>query len=197
VPEAFRFDDGASVLDPLSDDGWTVHTTHFGPLQERVWGPADVRPAGHWELAICTRLPAFDWCELLLPVVFRDNARNRQALACTIRVADVEIDLVGFHASSKLWYAGPVLHLRGLARHLPRSDRPAVIAGDFNLWGPGVSRLMPGWRRAVIGRTWPAPRPHSQIDHVLVNDRIDVLGGEVLEPVGSDHRPVRAHLRVR
>jgi endonuclease/exonuclease/phosphatase family metal-dependent hydrolase len=196
VPEAFRFSDGISVLDPLAADGWTVHTTHFGPLEERTWGPGDVRPSGHWELAICSRLPASDWCELLLPLVFRDHARSRQALACTVRVGDVDVDFVGFHASSKLWYAGPILHMRGLARHLPRSERPAVIAGDFNFWGPGVSRVLPGWRRAVLGRTYPAHRPHSQIDHILVNDRIEILDGEVLPADGSDHRPVRARLSV-
>jgi endonuclease/exonuclease/phosphatase family metal-dependent hydrolase len=156
-----------------------------------------MRPHGNWELALCTRLPATDWTELLLPVVFRDHARERQALACTVRVGDVDVDVVGFHASSKLWYAGPILHMRGLARHLPRSERPAVIAGDFNFWGPGVSRVLPGWRRAVSGRTYPSHRPHSQIDHILVNEQIAVLGGEVLPACGSDHRPVRARLQLR
>jgi endonuclease/exonuclease/phosphatase family metal-dependent hydrolase len=46
----------------------------------------------------------------------------------------------------------------------------------------------------VRGRTWPARRPHSQIDHILVSGEINVRGGEVLPDVGSDHRPVRAEL---
>jgi endonuclease/exonuclease/phosphatase family metal-dependent hydrolase len=71
-----------------------------------------------------------------------------------------------------------------------------VLAGDFNFWGPGVAMVLPGWRRAVTGRTYPAHRPHSQIDHVLVNERIEVLRGEVLPANDSDHRPVRARLRV-
>jgi endonuclease/exonuclease/phosphatase (EEP) superfamily protein YafD len=184
------------VLDSLVDDGYEVRTTHFSHLEERDFGPGDVRPAGIWELAICSRLPGSQWTELWLPVVFRDHAGDRQALACTVRVGDVNVDLIGFHASSKLWYAGPILHLRGLSRHLPRSECPAVIAGDFNLWGPAVRRLLPGWRQAVVGRTFPAHRPHSQIDHVLVNEHIEVISGEVLPACGSDHRPVRATLRV-
>jgi endonuclease/exonuclease/phosphatase family metal-dependent hydrolase len=197
VPEAFRFDDGVSVLDPLTDEGWAVRTTHFARLEKRVWRPGDVRPAGAWELAICSRLPVADWVELLLPPVFRDHAGDRQALACTVTVGGVDVDLFGFHASSKLWYGGPVRHIRGLARHLPHPERPAVIAGDFNLWGPGVRWLLPGWKSAVLGRTYPAHRPHSQIDHILVNSHVEVLGGEVLRACGSDHRPVRAQLRVR
>ena len=48
------------------------------------------------------------------------------------------------------------------------------------------------------GRTWPASRPHSQIDHILVRrgDGTEVLDREVLPDVGSDHRPVRATLEL-
>ena len=84
---------------------------------------------------------------------------------------------------------------RKLRRRLPPPDRRAVIVGDFNLWGPAVSALLPGWRRAVRGRTWPAHRPHSQIDHVLVRHDVDGVDAAVLDEVGSDHRPVRVTLR--
>ena len=60
VPEAFRFADGTGVLDPLRDDGYSVRTTHFTELAEKEWRPGDVRPAGMWELAICSRLPMDD-----------------------------------------------------------------------------------------------------------------------------------------
>ena len=56
--------------------------------------------------------------------------------------------------------------------------------------------LLPGWRRAVLGRTWPASRPHSQIDHILVRPQIGVVDSAVLGDVGSDHRPVRATLTI-
>ena len=83
----------------------------------------------------------------------------------------------------------------------PRAARrptgPTIVAGDCNFWGPPVQRMLPGFRRAVRGRTWPAPRPHSQIDHVLLRGGLDVDAAEVLGPVGSDHRPVRVRLRIR
>ena len=43
-----------------------------------------------------------------------------------------------------------------------------TTAGTWNFWGPPVSALLPGWTRGLRGRTWPAHRPHSQIDHILV-----------------------------
>ena len=80
------------------------------------------------------------------------------------------VDLVGMHLTSRLPY-GPPIQLRRLAPQLPPPGRPAVVAGDCNFWGPGVRAFLPGWRRAVRGRTWPASRPHSQIDHILVRAR--------------------------
>jgi endonuclease/exonuclease/phosphatase (EEP) superfamily protein YafD len=72
-----------------------------------------------------------------------------------------------------------------------------VVAGDCNFWGPGVVAVMRGWKRAVLGRSWPADKPHSQIDHILVRDDIEVLTGEVLPATPSDHRPIRARLRLK
>ncbi len=48
----------------------------------------------------------------------------------------------------------------------------------------------------MIGRTWPAWRPHSQIDHILVRGALRPVDGRVLPDSGSDHRPVRAELEV-
>jgi endonuclease/exonuclease/phosphatase (EEP) superfamily protein YafD len=196
LPEAYRSLEGVGVLDVLADEGWTVRTTHFSTLAEKVWGPGEVRPSGTWELGFVTRLPARDWRELPMGRVFRDHAEVRNAIACVVTVGDVDIDVVGLHTSSKLWYAGPVTHLRNLAPQLPDASRPAIVAGDFNFWGPAVARILPGWDRAVLGRTYPAHRPHSQIDHILVNEHVRVLSGAVLAACGSDHRPVRARLAV-
>ena len=99
------------------------------------------------------------------------------------------------HLTSRLPH-GPPLQLRRLAAAIPASDRPGILTGDCNFWGPPASALLPGWRRTVRGRTWPAHRPHSQIDHVFVRGGIEVVDAAVLPPVGSDHRAVRARLRI-
>ena len=91
----------------------------------------------------------------------------------------------------------PVWRLRrSLRSALPGPAEPGALAGDMNMWGWCASRLAgPGWRRAVRGRTYPAHRPHSQTDHILVNPSVEVVASDVVPQVMSDHRPVRAHLR--
>jgi endonuclease/exonuclease/phosphatase family metal-dependent hydrolase len=73
---------------------------------------------------------------------------------------------------------------------------PHVLGGDMNLWGPPLVVLLPGWARAVRGRTWPtwSWRPIAQPDHILVNGPVTVASGEVLHIDESDHFPVRARL---
>jgi len=72
-----------------------------------------------------------------------------------------------------------------------------IITGDLNMWGPVVHRDTRPLRPAVRGRTYNSKRPHSQIDHMLVNNRVQVLSSEVLPDMGSDHRAIRATLRKR
>ena len=152
------------------------------------------RASGRIGLAVVSRVPAR--LVEMIPVgdVPGDPALRRCALHVALDVGGQNLDLIAVHLSSRLPYAPP-MQLRNLRRRLPPPDRRAVIVGDFNLWGPAVTTLLPGWRRAVRGRTWPAHRPHSQIDHVLVRNGIEVVDAAVLDEVGSDHRPVRVTLR--
>lgn len=197
LPEHFREHSGVGITDALRDDGYEVRempfiTLAFGSVP-RVESPG----LGWWTLAVASRLPILDDEPLSIGHAFRDTAGPRNALRVGIEVGDTRLDVVAVHTSSKLWFANPAVHLARLRPHLDMlRDRPAIVAGDCNLWGPLVERLLPGWRRAVKGRTFPAPRPHSQIDHVLVNDHVHPRGGEVLGRTPSDHRPIRARLSV-
>ena len=94
------------------------------------------------------------------------------------------------HTSSKVWRLAPVRHLMALKRGLA-ADGPQIIAGDFNFWGPPVGALFRGWQRPVRGRTYPANRPHSQIDHVLVRGGIEAARrrGARGDAVGPPARP--------
>jgi endonuclease/exonuclease/phosphatase family metal-dependent hydrolase len=83
---------------------------------------------------------------------------------------------------------------RLLAKKLPAPGTAAVLAGDMNLWGPPVNSFFPAWRRAVTGRTWPAHRPHSQLDHVLITEALSVDSARIAARSGSDHRPVVVRL---
>jgi endonuclease/exonuclease/phosphatase (EEP) superfamily protein YafD len=199
LPESFRPDDGPGMLEGIAAAGYRIEVVPIARFEiwhsstsGRGWRPSP----GIWCLAIASRLPVLDRSELPMGTVSHDFAGARAALQVGLEVGGLRLTVVGLHTSSKLYRAGPVTHLRTLRPSLPSGPGPAVVAGDFNLWGPGVVRLLPGWRRTVRGATWPAHRPHSQIDHVLVNDAVECLESEVLPAFGSDHRGVRVRLAV-
>ncbi len=154
-------------------------------------------PAGEGEsgIAVLSRLPVRRIGAITVGPTPGDPAPVRTALDVELEVGSHRLRLVAVHLTSRLPH-GPVLQLRRLAPLLPPPGTPAVVAGDCNFWGPGVVGLLPGWRRTVRGRTWPARAPHSQIDHVLVrpDDGVRASGGRVLPGVGSDHLPVRVTL---
>jgi endonuclease/exonuclease/phosphatase family metal-dependent hydrolase len=199
LQESWWPDEGAAAVDLVAaDSGATVHWASFGRGIVEPWphiiSARPHRASGRIGLAVVSRVPAR--LVEMIPVgdVPGDPALRRCALHLALDVGGKDLDLIAVHLSSRLPYAPP-MQLRNLRRRLPPPDRRAVIVGDFNLWGPAVTTLLPGWRRAVRGRTWPAHRPHSQIDHVLVRNGIEVVGAAVLDEVGSDHRPVRVTLR--
>jgi endonuclease/exonuclease/phosphatase family metal-dependent hydrolase len=198
IQEVWRPDGKSGVVDEFADaHGYERHDLEFSRATiTKRWPHASVNGEGTVGLAVLTRLPARIVAPLRLGPTIGDQIPLRRALHVELDVDGTMVDLVGVHLTSRLPH-GPPMQLRRLSHALPPPVRPAVVAGDCNFWGPGVQRLLPGFRRAVLGRTWPAPRPHSQIDHVLLRGGIDVEDAEVLGPVGSDHRPVRVRLRVQ
>jgi endonuclease/exonuclease/phosphatase family metal-dependent hydrolase len=199
VPETWRDESGAGLLDGLRDDGYHVDTIELMRMKLRRRSRHSDRfavpSAGAWELAVCSRLPVLDRRLIPMGIVSNDAPGLRHALALTVAIDGTPVEMIGLHVSSKVWRLAPLQHLLTLRRGLV-GGRPQILAGDFNFWGPPVGALMRGWKRPVRGRTYPSPRPHSQIDHVLVRGGILTLGGEVLAATPSDHRPIRARLRL-
>ena len=198
ISEAWRDDDGHGILDPLSDSGYQIEYVQQMSLDLRTdrSGVRDVAPrAGTWEMAVCTRFPVIARREISLDAQRSDPVYSRFALSVTVDVGGTPVEVIALHTSSKVWRLAPVRHLLNAKRQLTNGT-PQVLAGDFNFWGPPIGMLMPGWDRPVRGRTYPSHRPHSQIDHVLVRGGIEVVEGEVLAATPSDHRPVRARLRL-
>jgi endonuclease/exonuclease/phosphatase family metal-dependent hydrolase len=153
--------------------------------------------AGSWGVAVLSRRPVAAYGTIALGRLPQDRA-HRAAVVAELDPAGglPACTIIGTHMSH-LTFGSPV-HFRSLARALRPlvGDRPGVLAGDMNLWGPAVTALLPGWHRTVRGRTWPAWRPHSQIDHILVTGEVTVRAARVFPPAGSDHRPIRADLDV-
>lgn len=161
-----------------------------GPLASEPPGTED--SAGEIGLALLSRHPIVDHGVRPLWRIPGDPASRV--------VVDVEIrDACGLHwrvhGTHVSWLPhGSVPQLAQLRRLLGAPRRREVLVGDMNMWGPVVGRLLRGWRRAVSGRTWPNPRPHSQIDHILTGPDLHVDASGVLADGGSDHRPVWADL---
>jgi endonuclease/exonuclease/phosphatase family metal-dependent hydrolase len=199
VPESWRDDAGIGMLDSLRDDGYRVETMELMPMRLRRRSRNSIRHAvpyqGKWELAVCSRFPVLKRELIPMGIVRTDAPGLRHALSLTVEIAGTPVEFIGLHVSSKVWRLAPVKHLMTLRSGL-RDGSPQILAGDFNFWGPPVGLMFPGWKRPVRGRTYNALRPHSQIDHILVRGGIEPLDGEVLAATPSDHRPIRARLRL-
>lgn len=192
--------------DPRADARWmrsvdwrgashAIYLDTERPLGDRTRASSRFRTAqpGRWGVAVLSRLPIASSRVFDLGRLGRDRAR-RAAIVATVQVGPTSVTVVGTHMSH-LTYGAPRHYLR-LGRHLRATvgRGPAVLAGDMNLWGPPVVALLPGWTRALRANTWPAWRPHSHVDHVLVRGPLAVVDAEVLPAAGSDHLPVRVRL---
>jgi endonuclease/exonuclease/phosphatase family metal-dependent hydrolase len=168
-----------------------------------VDGPPDRPPArgpapggaepGTVGLLVVSRWPARRVEAVDLGRLPRDRVR-RFALVVELETPAGPVPVVGTHLAHLS--QGSPWQFRRLGRLLDEQPDGVVLAGDLNLFGPLVERLLPGYRRGVRGRTWPATRPVAQPDHLLVRwpGPWVVRAGRVLAPVGSDHRPLRAVL---
>ncbi len=200
VQESWTPDHGRSAVQAFGESiGAEVLELRFGRARLEPWPhvPRDGDGVGDVGVAIVSRIPAEVRGRLAVGTVPGDPTPERGGLHVLLDVDGTPVDLVGVHLTSRLPY-GPPTQLRRLLPQLPGDERTVVVAGDCNFWGPGVTGFLPGWTRTVRGRTWPSRRPHSQIDHILVrrDAGVVVVDSAVLPAVGSDHRPVRATLRV-
>lgn len=149
---------------------------------------------GDWGLAVLSRSGFRRVEEIDLGQLERDPA-HRRALLVELDTGDGRaLAVAGVHMSHLS--DGSAVQFRRLARALPPPGVEAVVAGDMNCWGPPLRVLLPGWRRAVRGRTWPASRPLAQADHLLVRPGMRVVEASVVRVGGSDHRAVRARLEL-
>ena len=171
---------GRSVLDPAP----------------KVVGPASDRSTGRgeWCVAVLARAAITARPTARLPPLRLDRV-DRVLLAVDLDVDGSPLTVIGTHFSHLEF--GSAFHTGPLRRGLPPTDRPAVFLGDMNMWGWCISAMVPrGWTRVGQGKTWPAHRPHSRIDHVLLAGGATEVWSDVSPNLGSDHRAVRARIRI-
>jgi len=197
LQEVWEPDDGDSGLDAAAGLGYRLVHVPLSPSRvvPRPEITADPHAAsGTWGVALLSRLPIRSTRIVDLGrVIERWDVAERYAILAEVAVGDITVTVTALHLSFALPNA--LAQLRRLGGYLPR-HRPSIVAGDCNLWGPLAATALGGHRRAVRGRSWPAARPHSQLDHILVSSAVRVLDAAVLPPAGSDHRPVQARLQV-
>jgi endonuclease/exonuclease/phosphatase (EEP) superfamily protein YafD len=198
LQEAWRPHDGPSYVDEIAARmSASVHEVVFmsdrNPARPRHLQVPD-GPAGTCGLSLLSRLPVCDAIEIQLPRAQGDVIEQRHSLMLTVAVDDTKVSVAGMHASHRLW--GSLPQVRHVDQTLRERGNPSAIVGDLNMWGPVVGLAIPRRRRAVRGRTWPATHPHSQIDHVWIDDHLTAVESGVGPATGSDHRPIRARLQV-
>ena len=154
---------------------------------------ASTGSAHRFGVAVMTRFPARRLPDHIVALGGGLDERRMVRL----ELANPQITVAGAHMSGIHLSRNPAAWIRERAGFADAARSNDIVVGDMNMWGPVVERGAHELRRAVLGRTWPSNRPHSQIDHVLVSDRLEVLDSAVMDDMGSDHRAIRAVLRVR
>ncbi|MGZ6996145.1 MAG: endonuclease/exonuclease/phosphatase family protein, partial [Acidimicrobiia bacterium] len=198
LQEIWRPNGGPCFVDELADRmGATVHETIFmsdhNPARPRLLHPPP-GPPGTCGIAVLSRLPVSNVSDVALPHAQGDVVEQRHSLVLTVSVDGMPVTIGGMHASHRLW--GSLPQVRRVNRALVETGNASVLAGDLNMWGPVVGLVLRNRTRAVRGRTWPAHYPHSQIDHIWIDDALTALDGGIGPATDSDHRPIWARLEV-
>jgi endonuclease/exonuclease/phosphatase family metal-dependent hydrolase len=157
--------------------------------------------SGTWGLAVLSLLPVTGYREIELGRAPADRISRAAQVVTLTTPGGAALRVVNTHLTHR--FTSPV-QLALLTRRLAGgpaggpaggSAIPTIIVGDLNMPRPGTLAAR-GYRVTVRGRTYPAGRPWIQLDHLLVRGPVRVSGAEVADPVGSDHLPIRAELRV-
>ena len=188
LPEAWRFGQPKAM--------WAEELAERLDYDLHQWvadRPSRKRETVPWRMVMLTRIPTRPLPPQIMPQFgnFGQRAIVRAELVdsgLTIAAAH----LYGIHLVRSTTPRAWIRERRELEVTAANND---IVVGDLNMWGPVVRRDTTPLRSAVRGRTFPAKRPHSQIDHLLVSSQVEVLRSQVLPEMGSDHRAIRANLQ--
>lgn len=190
LPETWRINrpDATWAEDMAAHMGYELH-------QWVSDSPSRARERSQWRMVIMTRIPVRRLDDHVFPVLgpFGQRAAVRvELLESGLVIAGMH--LLGIHLLARAAIRDWRRERAELAAVAGEAD---IVAGDMNMWSPVVHRDTANLRPTVKARTFPANRPHSQIDHLLVSDRVEVISAAALPELGSDHLGLRATLRKR
>jgi len=153
-------------------------------------------PAASWQVVRLPRIPARFPMYLPGPnKVMIVDEEPRAAVIARLRTPLGELTVANTHLSFVPGWNRR--QLRRLARDLRTLPGPRLLAGDLNLT-PRAVRRWSGMRALATAATFPAERPHRQLDHILTDDRRLQPGAAAAEEMPiSDHRPLVVDLELR
>lgn len=207
LQEAWRPDERPDVVTTVAAElGAQVRHRGLARNTSRaVLGVGTDTGSGSWGLAVLSLLPITGYQEVELGRAPGDRISRAAQVVTLTTPGGAPLRVVNTHLTHR--FTSPV-QLARLIRRLaaaPVAETVAgtvagaalatIIAGDLNMPRPGTLAA-PGYRATVRGRTYPADRPWIQLDHLLARGPVRVSAAEVADPVGSDHLPIRAELRV-
>jgi endonuclease/exonuclease/phosphatase family metal-dependent hydrolase len=199
----------AEVAGALGADDWRFVPALVGTpgSQWRAAVDADDDSAeASYGCGLVSRFPVKEWHTIRLPAarvrspIVLPGTRQvvwlqdepRVALAAVTETPDGLVTITTTHLSFVPgWNAA---QLRMLCRALERLPGPHVLLGDLNM-PPPLPRLVSGWRVLTKARTYPAPNPRVQLDHVLATGDLPPVRSVATPrlPV-SDHRALVVEL---
>ncbi len=212
LQEAWRPDERPDVVTAVAAElGAQVRHRELARNTSRaVLGVGTDTGSGSWGLAVLSLLPVTGYQEIELGRAPGDRISRAAQVVTLATPGGGALRVVNTHLTHR--FTSPVQLARLIRRLAPGpaagavagavrgaaagAALPTIIAGDLNMPRPGTLAA-PGYRGTVRGRTYPAGRPWIQLDHLLVRGPVRVSAAEVADPVGSDHLPIRAELRVR
>jgi endonuclease/exonuclease/phosphatase family metal-dependent hydrolase len=200
-------DQTAMVAEAVDAVAWRFEPAIVGE-PGGVWRAARDGDAGDtgeagYGVGLVSRLPVRTWHVVRLPAapvrspVYATGSRRflllrdepRVGLAAEVQTPVGAMTVATTHLSfTPGWNALQLRRLTRALRRLTPASQPCVLMGDLNLPG-AVARWASGWRLLARVKTFPAPTPSLQIDHVLAHGPVPpVRAAHALALPLSDHR---------
>ena len=207
-------DQTAMVAEALDAVAWRFEPAIVGE-PGGVWRAARDGDGGDeagYGVGLVSRLPVRSWHVVRLPAapvrspVYATGSRRvlllrdepRVGLAAEVETPVGPMTIATTHLSFVPgWNAMQLRRLTRILRRRTPAAQPCILMGDLNLPGP-VARWASGWRSLARVKTFPAPKPSLQIDHVLAQGRVPpVRAAHAWALPVSDHRALVVDLGAR
>ena len=113
----------------------------------------------------------------------------------TVLFGSTHLDHVGGQQNDRLAQASAIIE------KLKDGKLPTMICGDFNCSPSSepIQNMVKHWTDSTgSSPTCPSEKPKTKIDYIFASDKFKAVKDEVInDPVTSDHRPVRAVLKMK